>query len=82
MTDQDWHVAQLNIARAVAPFDDPRLAEFMARLAEVNALAEASPGFVWRLQGASGNSTDLGATDDPRVIVNLTVWETPDDLFA
>jgi hypothetical protein len=77
----DWQIAQLNVARAVAPFDDPRMAEFMGRLAEVNALAEASPGFVWRLQGASGNSTDLDATGDPLVIVNLTVWRTIDDLF-
>jgi len=75
-------VAQLNVARAVAPLDDPRLADFMARLDEVNALAERSPGFVWRLKGASGNATDLEVGDDPRVIVNLTTWESIDDLFA
>jgi len=75
-------VAQLNVARAVAPLDDPRLADFMARLDEVNALAERSPGFVWRLKGVSGNATDLEVGDDPRVIVNLTTWESIDDLFA
>ena len=48
-------IAQINVARAVAPFDDPRMADFMALLDEVNILAEHSPGFVWRLQGPSGN---------------------------
>ena len=78
----DHQLAQLNVARAVAPLDDPRLADFMALLNEVNLLAERSPGFVWRLQGASGNATDVNVGDDPRVIVNLTVWESADDLFA
>ena len=78
----DHQLAQLNVARAVAPLDDPRLADFMALLDEVNLLAESSPGFVWRLQGASGNATDVSAGDDPQVIVNLTVWESADDLFA
>lgn len=57
------------------------MADFMARLDEVNALAERSPGFVWRLMGAGGNATDLKVGNDPLVIVNLTVWESPDDLF-
>jgi hypothetical protein len=78
----DHQIAQLNVARAVAPLDDLRLADFMALLDEVNLLAEQSPGFVWRLQGPSGNSTDLKVEGDPRVIVNLTVWDSPDDLFA
>lgn len=57
------------------------MADFMARLDEINQLAERSPGFVWRLQGESGNATDLKYDDDPLFIVNLTVWESPDDLF-
>lgn len=61
--------------------DDPRLADFVAQLAPVNALADAAPGFVWRLQSSSGNATDLAYTgvaytDDPRVIVNMSVWES------
>jgi hypothetical protein len=75
-------IAQVNVARAVAPLDDPRMAGFMALLDEVNRLAERSPGFVWRLQGAGGNATDVKVAGDPRVIVNLTVWDSPDDLFA
>ena len=83
MSGRNAHqVAQLNVARAVGSIDDPRLADFMALLEEVNLLAEQSPGFVWRLQGASGNATDLRVEGDPRVIVNLTVWESVDDLFS
>ena len=78
----DHQIAQLNVARAVAPLDDPRMADFMALLDEVNMLAERSPGFVWRLEGPSGNATDLRVGDDPLVIVNLTVWDSAEDLFA
>ena len=53
----------------------------MALLDEVNTMAERSPGFVWRMQ-ARGNSTDVTVGDDPLVIVNLTVWESADHLFA
>ncbi|MGH6928772.1 MAG: DUF3291 domain-containing protein [Dongiaceae bacterium] len=76
------HIAQLNIARAVAPLEDPLLADFMAQLDAVNAMAEASPGFVWRLKSDSGNATDIRAYDDPRMIVNMSVWESIDALFA
>ncbi len=77
-----WEIAQLNIGRTVAPVDDARLDGFTSRLDEVNALAEGSPGFVWRLQSESGNATDIKIDEDPLVIINLTVWRTIDDLFA
>jgi hypothetical protein len=76
------HIAQLNIARGKAPLDDPLLADFMAQLDAVNAMAEASPGFVWRLKTDSGNATEIRAYDDPRMIVNVSVWESIDALFA
>ncbi len=75
------NIAQLNIARAKAPLDDPLLADFMAQLDAVNALAEASPGFVWRLKSDSGNATDIRAYDDPLMIVNMSVWESIEALF-
>ena len=78
---QDWHLAQANIARAVAPMDDPAMADFMAQLDAINALADRSPGFVWRLQSGSGNATDIAVTDDPLVILNMSVWESVDALF-
>jgi len=77
----DWHIAQLNVARAVAPFDHATLAGFISRLDEINRLGDASPGFVWRLQGEGGTSTELRFTDDPLFIVNLTVWESIDHLY-
>jgi len=77
-----YEIAQLNVSRAVAPLDSPALADFVARLDEINALAERSPGFRWCLQGEEGNATDIRVGDDPRLIVNLTVWATIDDLFA
>lgn len=78
----DYDLAQLNVGRSVAPMDDPRMADFVARLDEINRLAERSPGFVWRLQGDNGNATGLKVSDDPRFIVNLTVWESIDALHA
>ena len=73
-------LAQVNIGRLVAPVDDPRIGEFMAQLDEVNALAERSPGFVWRLKSDSGNATDIAYSDDPFVIVNMSVWESIESL--
>lgn len=70
------HLAQLNVGRLVAPLDDPRIDDFRTNLDPVNALAEASPGFVWRLQDEAGNATGIKVTDDPLYIVNLTVWES------
>jgi hypothetical protein len=52
---QDFHLAQINIATLLAPLDDPRLAEFVANLDRINELAEAAPGFIWRLKG-EGNA--------------------------
>ena len=77
-----WEIAQLNVGRAVGAMDGAEMADFVARLDEINALAEASPGFVWRLQGDNGNATALHYTDDPRFIVNLSVWRSVDELWA
>ena len=77
-----FHLAQINVARALAPLDDPQLAGFVERLDEINALADRSPGFVWRLQSDSGNATDIQVSDDPKFIVNQSVWEDLDSLFA
>ena len=68
------HLAQVNVGRLRAPVDAPEVHEFVANLDRVNALAEASPGFVWRLKDDSGNATSIPFDPDPLVIVNLTVW--------
>ncbi|MGZ5328993.1 MAG: DUF3291 domain-containing protein [Actinomycetota bacterium] len=74
------HVAQVNVARMVAPLDDPQLAGFVARLEDINALADGAPGFMWRLQTAEGDATSLRPYDDDRIIFNLSVWRSVDDL--
>lgn len=71
-----YHVAQFNVARMVAPLDDPQMQGFVIRLDAINALAERSPGFVWRHQGENGNSTGERPYDDA-TLINLSVWETP-----
>ena len=76
-----WHLAQINIGTARFALDDPRIADFMDRLDEINALAERSPGFVWRLQSDSGNATDIKVGDDPNFIINMSVWQSAEALF-
>lgn len=76
----DYHLAQINIGRLLAPIDDPQIAGFVSQLDPVNALADRSPGFVWRLQSGSGNATDIAFNEDPFMIVNMSVWESLDSL--
>ena len=71
-----WQIAQINIGRLRAPIDDPLIAEFRDALDEINALAEQSPGFVWRLQTDEGNATALHPTGEELVIPNMSVWES------
>jgi len=72
----NYHLAQVNISRLIAPLDDPQIAEFVSQLEPINALADKAPGFIWRLQSNSGNATDIAYNDDPFVIVNMSVWES------
>jgi hypothetical protein len=74
------HLAQLNVGRLRAPMDDPRIDDFRENLDPVNALAEGSPGFVWRLQDETGNATGIKPYGDDLEIVNLTVWESVEAL--
>ena len=77
---RQYHLAQINIARMLAPIDDPIMAEFVAQLAPINALADESPGFVWRLQSESGDATSIKVYDDNMIIINITVWESVESL--
>ena len=74
------HLAQINVGRFHFPADDPRNADFMNNLDGINALAEASPGFIWRLKDDSGNATAIRAFDDPHILVNMSVWDTVESL--
>lgn len=77
-----WQLAQINIGTMVAPKGDTAVAGFYAALDAVNALADTSPGFVWRLQDESGNATDLRPTSDPDLLINMSVWADVESLSA
>jgi heme-degrading monooxygenase HmoA len=76
------HLAQVNVAIVQAPLDSPQLAGFVAALEPINALADHSPGFVWRLQTEDGDATSIRPFEDERVMVNLSVWESLESLRA
>lgn len=73
------HLAQANVAYALAPTDDPRMADYLARLDEMNTLADRSPGFVWRYITDSRDPAQREFTD-PLVLFNLSVWTSIDAL--
>lgn len=77
---QEFHLAQINIALMKAPLHAPIMTEFAEALNEVNAIADQSPGFIWRLQTASGNETDIRAYPDPKMLVNVSVWQDVESL--
>ncbi|HUR88720.1 MAG TPA: DUF3291 domain-containing protein [Ramlibacter sp.] len=77
----EWHLAQINLAYARGNEDDPLMAGFMRQLDEINALAERSPGFVWRYvtDSRDPNQRELA---DARVLFNMSVWDSAESLHA
>ena len=75
-----FHLAQVNIGRLRAPLDDPIMEGFRSQLDPINALADRSPGFVWRLQTEEGNATAIRPYEDERMAINMSVWESFDAL--
>src|SRR4051794_34433322 len=76
-----YHLAQANVAYAIAPAADPRMADYIARLDEMNQLAEGSPGFVWRYLTDS-RDPDQREFQDPLVLFNMSVWESIEALHT
>jgi len=74
-----YELAQLNIARMREPLESPRMADFVANLDRINALAERSPGFLWRLQTEGGDATALRPLGDD-TLVNVSVWRDVESL--
>jgi hypothetical protein len=76
MTDPEFRLAQFNVSRLLAPLDAPEMREFVAFLAPVNAFAEQSHGFLWRLKDADGGASSYMPSPypDSMMITNLTVW--------
>ena len=79
-TDCGWQLAQINIAVAREEMDSPVMSGFATRLDEINALAEGSDGFVWRLQTEDGDATSIRVFDDPLMMINMSVWRDVDSL--
>ncbi|MEO3788368.1 DUF3291 domain-containing protein [Actinocorallia sp. B10E7] len=73
------YLAQFNIARLLAPIDDPATADFAMNLDRINGLAEAAPGFVWRLAAEDEPSTHPYA--DKTIVVTMSVWESRQAFF-
>lgn len=76
-----WHLAQVNVAYALGAPDDPLMAEFNARLDEINTLADRSPGFVWRYVTDSRDPAQRELAD-PKVLFNMSVWESVEALHS
>src|SRR5262245_49748039 len=77
-----FQLAQVNIARMRGPLESPLMEGFRSQLERINAIADGSPGFVWRLQSEAGDATAIRAFDDPLLLVNMSVWETLEALHA
>ncbi|CAN5215041.1 DUF3291 domain-containing protein [soil metagenome] len=78
----EWQLAQVNIGRLRAPVDHPMIKDFVDNLDAVNAVAEGSPGFVWRLTGEGNSATDLKPYEDPLMAINMSVWSDIPSLGA
>ena len=76
-----YQLAQANVAYALADHDDPLIAEYMARLDEMNQLADRSDGFVWRYLTDSRDAAQREFAD-PRVLFNMSVWVSIEALHA
>lgn len=77
-----YHLAQLNVGVLKAPVDDPAIAEFVELLDPINAIADASPGFVWRLVEDGANDATRVRPFGADLLVNFSVWETLDALWS
>ena len=78
-----YELAQLNIGRMLAPLDSPQLADFANGLDHINTLAEAAPGFVWRLKDEeTDDATSFRMFDDDWILVNMSVWQSSETLRA
>lgn len=75
-----YHIAQINVGRLIAPLDNPQISGFVRELEPINLIADQSDGFIWRLQSDSGNATDFAYSEDPLVIVNMSVWASMEAL--
>tara|TARA_R110002050_G_scaffold109796_5_gene221192 strand:+ start:2425 stop:2892 length:468 start_codon:yes stop_codon:yes gene_type:complete len=75
------YLAQINIAKMIDAIDSPIMADFVNNLDSINALAERSDGFVWRLKDEENNATTIQVFEDDFIVVNMSVWKSMNALF-
>jgi hypothetical protein len=73
-------LAQFNIGHMTYDLDDPRAADFLGGIDMLNRIAERSDGFVWKYETGTGVVVSDDVDDDPRILVNLTVWDNAEAL--
>jgi len=76
-----YHLAQVNIAKMLAPLDSQVMAESVTNLDRINAVAESSAGFVRRLKDDGNNTTSIKVYNEDFLIVNMSVWKSVESLF-
>jgi len=77
----EYHLAQVNVAKMLEPLNSPVMADFVNNLDVINALAEQSEGFIWRLKDDQNSAVSIKAFDDDLLIINMSVWENVESLF-
>ncbi|WEH42640.1 DUF3291 domain-containing protein [Streptomyces sp. AM 2-1-1] len=80
-SSQAAHLAQLNVSTLLHPLDDPRMSPFVEMLDPINAAADDTPGFVWRLVAEGDADATALRPAGENVIVNMSVWETRESLW-
>ncbi|MGI9551502.1 MAG: DUF3291 domain-containing protein [Aurantibacter sp.] len=78
---KNYNLAQVNIAKMLAPTDSPIMADFMNNLDRINALAEQSAGFIWRMKEENNNAMEIKVFDDDFIVINMSIWESIETLF-
>lgn len=77
----EYHLAQVNVAKMLEPLNSPVMADFVNNLDVINALAEQSEGFIWRLKDDQNSAVSIKAFDDDLMIINMSVWKNAESLF-
>ena len=76
-----FNLAQVNIARMLAPINDALMTDFVANLDRINLVAENSEGYVWRLKNGNYNATSIQVFEDDFILINMSVWSSKKTLF-
>ena len=76
-----YQLAQLNIAQMREPLESPSMADFVANLDQVNALADSAPGFVWRLEDEAGSAVGIRPFGED-LLVNMSIWDSVESLSS